>query len=515
MEAGGTISDESRYQLLVNAITDYAVYMLDGDGIVTSWNAGAERFKGYRPDEIIGQHFSRFYTPEDRAAGMPERALATAAREGRSETEGWRIRKDGTRFWTHAIIDPIRDPEGRIIGFAKITRDLTERRQVQQELEQAREALFQAQKVEALGQMTGGVAHDFNNLLMVIIGSMELLRKRIPDDPRLRSLIDNAESAAQRGASLTKRMLAFARKQDLDRVAVELPALVRGMSDLLERSAGPSVSIRTRFPCDLPKILTDVNQLESALLNLVVNARDAMPDGGPVIISASPETIDAPGQALQPGNYVRFSVEDKGEGMDAETLAKATEPFFTTKGVGKGTGLGLSMVQGFAEQSGGRLALESRKGAGTTVTIWLTAAEEAHDTAAGAHGARGPAQTSRPARLRVLAVDDDFLVLMNTELMLEDLGHEVVAAGSGREALEKLRNGTAVDIVITDHAMPGMTGTQLAETIRQEWPTMPIILATGYAELPDNIQTTLPRLSKPFSQDDLAHILAEVGGPSS
>jgi CheY-like chemotaxis protein len=362
--------------------------------------------------------------------------------------------------------------------------------------------------MEAIGQLTGGVAHDFNNLLTVIIGSLELLRRRMPDDAKLRSLVDNAESAAQRGASLTKRMLAFARKQELDRTAVDLPVLVHGMSELLQRTLGPSIRIESRFPLDLPKVHTDANQLESALLNLVVNARDAMPAGGPIIISAEETTVASRTEGLRPGPYVRFAVEDRGEGMDEVTLAKAAEPFFTTKGVGKGTGLGLSMVHGFAEQAGGRLTLASKKGVGTTVTLWLPVAEKEAIAAAPATPDAAGAQC--PSLLRILAVDDDYLVLLNTELMLEDLGHKVITAGSGREALQKLKEGAEVDVVLTDHAMPEMNGLQLSDAVRREWPSTTVILATGYAELPDNLQSALPRLSKPFNQDDLARVLAET-----
>jgi PAS domain S-box-containing protein len=493
---------EEQFRLLVQGVTDYAIYMLNTDGKIASWNMGAQRIKGYAPEEIIGQHFSRFYSAEDKERGDPQKGLSIAAAEGRFEKEGWRVRKDGTRFWAHVVIDAIKDDRGELIGFAKVTRDITERRDAQRALEEAREALFQAQKLEAIGQLTGGVAHDFNNLLMVVISSLELMRRRLPDDPRLKSLLENAAQAAQRGATLTQRMLAFARRQELHREEIDLPDLVRGMRELLQRSLGPTIRIETRFPLSLPKVHTDANQLESALLNLAVNARDAMPKGGPIIIAAREETIEtkAPG-GLPPGHYVCFSVQDSGEGMDEDTLARAADPFFTTKGVGKGTGLGLSMVQGLAEQSGGRLVLSSRNGEGTTVGIWLPA------VAAEAPSPRKqPKREAEPARgpsLTVLAVDDDALVLMNTAAMLEDLGHRVVEAHSGLKALELLKGDEAIDLVITDQAMPGMTGLELTEAIRAERPELPILLATGYAELPEGLKTDLPRLSKPFGQREL------------
>ena len=281
-------ASDDQFRLLVQGVTDYAIYLLDKEGRVTNWNPGAQRIKGYLSDEIIGRHFSQFYTDEDRKAGEPQRALETAEREGRFEKEGWRVRKDGSRFWAHVVIDPIRDDRGEILGYAKITRDITERRDAQQKLEKTREALFQSQKMDAIGQLTGGIAHDFNNLLMAVLGSLELMRKRLPDDPKLGALLENAVQGAQRGTTLTQRMLAFARRQELNQESVDIPELVRGMTDLLQRSLGPTVGIETRFPLVLKPIRTDANQLEMALLNLAVNARDAMPDGGQIVIAARP-----------------------------------------------------------------------------------------------------------------------------------------------------------------------------------------------------------------------------------
>lgn len=505
---------EEQFRLLVQGVTDYAIYMLDPEGRVASWNAGAERIKGYLQDEVLGEHFSRFYPEEDRACGEPQRALDVAAREGRFEREGWRVRKNGSRFWANIVIDAIRNDQGKLIGFAKVTRDITEKKDAQRALDEAREALFQAQKLEAIGQLTGGVAHDFNNLLMVVLSSLELLRKRLPQDERLSSLVDNAERAAQRGASLTQRMLAFARRQELDQKPVDLIELVRGMSDLLQRSLGPSIRIETRFPLSLPKVRTDANQLEAALLNLAVNARDAMPNGGPLTISAREEAVAAGGgTGLPEGKYVCFAVEDAGEGMDDETLSRATDPFFTTKGVGKGTGLGLPMVHGLAEQSGGRLFIRSERGVGTIVEMWLPISTEETSVerteAEDCHGTTGPRR-----KLAVMAVDDDALVLMNTAAMLEDEGHTVVEVHSGDEALRILRQGEKVDLIVTDQAMPRMTGLELAEAVKAEWPNIPIIMATGYAELPEGVGSNLVRLSKPFTQAQLAEALEEASRPA-
>ena len=499
---------EEQFRLLVQGVTDYAIYMLNPDGTVASWNLGAQRIKGYQPEEIIGRHFSSFYTDEDRADNLPKQALEVAARVGRFEKEGWRVRKDGTRFWANVIIDAIRDHDGRLLGFAKITRDITEKMEAQRALDETRQDLFQAQKMEAVGQLTGGMAHDFNNLLMAVLGSLEIARKRAMQGQDVIPLIDNAIQGAQRGASLTQRMLAFSRKQELKLQPTDIQDLVRGMTDLLQRALGPLIAVQTSFPLVLPKALSDGNQLESALLNLAVNARDAMPGGGALLIAAKACSVaegDVPD--LNPGRYIRLSVTDEGEGMDAETLEKAATPFFTTKGIGKGTGLGLPMVAGLMGQSGGKLVLESIKGKGTTAVLWLPQAEPSNlptDLPTEAKAAKDV----RP--LRILAVDDDPLVLINTLIMLEDLGHTPIEANSGEDALRILRSGSQVDLVITDHAMPRMSGSQLAAKIHEERPGLRIVLATGYAELPEGSDRNLPRLAKPFSQNELASVIATV-----
>jgi PAS domain S-box-containing protein len=513
-EAQALRESEERFRLLLKSVTDYAIFMLDAEGRVTNWNAGAERIKGYRTDEIIGSHMARFYTDEDRRAGAPAKALEIAARDRKFECEGWRVRKDGTTFWASVVIDSIRDDAGRLIGYAKVTRDITERKKAEDALQETQQALFQAQKMEAVGQLTGGVAHDFNNLLMAALGSLELLRKRLPNDPKLLRHLDNAVQAAKRGAGLTERMLAFARRQDLKPRAVDVPDLVRGMSDLLQRSAGPSVRIETHFPLGLPRALVDPNQLELALLNLTVNARDAISDRGTITIAAS----QAKGRQVEgaariaDGDYVGLQVTDDGEGMDEATLAKAKEPFFTTKGVGKGTGLGLSMVHGLAEQSGGRLTLRSKKGVGTTAQIWLpvAAVEETPQEVEMVSEIAG-----EPARaLTILVVEDDPIVLQNTAAMLEDHGHRAIQATSGENAVGILQREPNIDLVLTDHIMPGMTGLELAQAIRTKWPDMRVILATGYAELQADAGVSFPKLSKPFTEEVLVATIRDVMVPS-
>ena len=448
---------ERSFELLVDSVTDYALYMLDPTGCIVSWNSGARRIKGYDAAEIIGKNFELFYSEQDRAAGVPAAGLRTAALEGRLETEGWRVRKDGTRFWANVIIDAIRT-DGHWWATPRL-------RATSPSVEPRRRKLRQAQKMEAVGQFTGGAAHDFNNLLMAILGSLEILRKRLPNDPRLLSLLDNAMQGAKRGSSLTQRMLAFARRQELKHEAVDLAHLVNNMLELLERSLGPTINIETRFPREVVRVRTDANQLETALLNLAINGRDAMPDGGTITISVAQHSIaGAHPTGLAPGAYACLAVADTGHGMDEATLARATEPFFTTKGIGKGTGLGLSMVDGLTGQSGGKLIVQSVLGRGTTIELWFPIT-----TVVVAAGERHPAEAEAVQTQRqfcVLAVDDDSLVLANVAAMLEDLGHKVIAVGSGARAIEEIESMPAIDVVITDQAMPVMTGIQLIETLQ-------------------------------------------------
>ena len=497
---------QEQFRRLVQGVTDYAIYMLSPEGYVSSWNSGAQRIKGYAPEDIIGQHFSRFYTEEDRQAGLPLQTLETAARESRFEREGWRVRKDGTKFFANVVVDAIRNPDGSLLGFAKITRDITERMKSARALEETREVLLQAQKMEAIGHLTGGIAHDFNNLLMAIQGSLELLQRRLPKaDPKVAQLLDNALQGAQRGTALTQRMLAFARRQELKLAPLDIGEVVLRMTNLLQSSLGPSIRIETHFPLNLPKVNADANQLELALLNLAINGRDAMPKGGSIVIGATEHT-DVPG--LKAGNYLCVSVTDTGTGMSEETLKRATEPFFTTKGVGKGTGLGLPMVHGMTEQSGGKLVLKSKPGQGTSAELYLPVAPgEAALTAK--EVAPGVSHTVKQ-HLSILTVDDDPLVALNTSALLDELGHTVYSASSAMLALEILHREHKIDLLITDQLMPDMTGSELASRIRAEKAQFPIILATGYAELAPGEGEGLPRLAKPFSQRELAEAIARV-----
>jgi signal transduction histidine kinase/CheY-like chemotaxis protein len=363
--------------------------------------------------------------------------------------------------------------------------------------EKAQEQLRQAQKMETIGQLTGGVAHDFNNLLMAVMGNLDLLRKRLPDDPRLQRLVEGAMQGAERGASLTQRLLAFARQQDLRAVSVDLRALIEGMVDLLARSLGPRVELRLDIPQGLPPARIDANQLELAILNLAINARDAMPDGGRIYISVA--EYQTKGEvALGPGRYLKLSVADTGSGMSPEILKRAIEPFFSTKQVGKGTGLGLSMVHGLAVQLGGALQLTSTVGKGTSATLVLPIATVAPEAETAA-----PSAEKNKRKAVILFVDDDPLIAMSTTEMLEDLGHRVVGANSGQHALDILKSEQPLDLMVTDHMMPGMTGLELAAASRKVRPSLPVLLATGYAELPEGAQLDLPRLAKPYHQDQL------------
>ncbi len=377
--------------------------------------------------------------------------------------------------------------------------------------EKTQHQLLQSQKMESVGQLTGGIAHDFNNLLMAIMGSLELLRKRLPEDPALKRLIDGAMQGATRGASLTQRMLAFARQQELKMVAAELGGLISGMQELLQRSIGPQIALTLNIAPNLPAAIVDPHQVELAVLNLAINARDAMPDGGAINIDVREAMVAAghPGQ-LKPGRYLCVQISDTGTGMNAEILAKAVEPFFSTKPAGKGTGLGLSMTHGLAQQLGGGLELTSELGSGTTASLWLPVAGSVAPPAVPPEVKVGVNKIAR-----ILVVDDDPLVAMSTLDMLTDLGHAVTEASSGDQALRRLDAGLQVDLMVTDQAMPGMSGIELAELVRKRRPGLPILLATGYADLPACQLAKLPRLAKPYQQSQLQAAIEELLAASS
>jgi signal transduction histidine kinase len=381
------------------------------------------------------------------------------------------------------------------------------------EREAALAQLHEMQKMESLGQLTGGVAHDFNNLLMAILGNLEILRKSLAGQPKLLRLIDGAMSGAERGTTLTHRLLAFARRQELQPRTVNVVRLVESVLDMLRRSLGPGIQIVTEFAASSLTTRVDPNQLELALLNLALNARDAMPIGGRLTISARREHVGAgqvPGLAV--GDYICLGESDTGRGMDEVTLKRATEPFYTTKGGGRGTGLGLSMVDGLVAQSGGSMHIMSEPGRGTTVNLWLPFCDEPEQ----ARPAPAEPVCAKATRsYRILVVDDDAAVAAGTAAMLEDLGHVVIETESAEGALQLLDSGADVELVITDHAMPGMTGSELADRIHRAWPQLPVVIATGYSELLLDSPSDLPRLSKPYHQGDLERLLNTVIGKAS
>jgi len=494
---------EQRFRLLVQGVTDYALYMLSPEGTVTNWNSGAERIKGYAQDEVVGSHFSRFYTPEEQESGVPARALSTAAGVGRLEAEGWRVRRDGSRFWAHVIIDAIRDDADVLVGFAKITRDLTEKKKAAEALEAADKALFQAQKMESIGQLTGGVAHDFNNLLSVLSSGLEVLALQRKDgefsaaDSRT---LESMRRAIDRGARLTQQLLAFARQQPLQAETRNLNRIITGFETVLRRAVNPNIEFVIELERKAHSAVIDSARFESALLNLVVNARDAMPDGGRLAITSANVSV-APGSAVPaPGDYVKVTVADSGTGMPPEVVARAFEPFFTTKEVGKGTGLGLSQVYGFIKQSGGEVAIESKPGEGAAISIYLPAVVEAAPEGEGAHTER------------VLIVEDEPDLMDVAASLFTSMGYDVLTAASGREAIDMLERRD-VDILFTDVVMPnGMNGIELASYTREHYPDTKIMLASGYP-LPALKQrhgsdlNQFAFVNKPYRLSDLARTL--------
>ncbi|MFZ0267464.1 PAS domain S-box protein [Caulobacter sp.] len=501
---------EQRFRLLVQGVHDYAIYMLDPDGVVTNWNAGAEAIKGYTAGEIVGRHFSLFYTPEDRDAGAPAAALATALREGKFSGEAQRVRKNGERFWASVLIDPIHDDTGRLLGFAKVTRDITEKRQAEEELERSREALVQAQKMEAIGRLTGGVAHDFNNLLTVIRASADFLRRpELPEEKRVRYVEAIAETA-ERATILTGQLLAFARRQPLQPEIFDVCARLSGLHRIIETTIGSSVTIETDLPEVEHIVEADPSQFDTAVLNMVINARDAMPRGGRIRIGArTVEGIPAVrGHAPASGAFVAVDITDDGAGMTPETLKKIFEPFFTTKPVDKGTGLGLSQVYGFAKQSRGEIDVESRLNAGTTFTLYLPSAHGQALTPIAPVAA--PVDLATIPRRRVLLVEDNEGVGKFAAGLLKELGQTVTWVGDGQAALKALASDSdAFDLVFSDVVMPGVSGLELAQLIQQRWPKLQVVLTSGYSHIiVEQGAGGFPLVRKPYSIDGLLTILA-------
>jgi PAS domain S-box-containing protein len=489
---------EQRFRMLVQGVTDYAIYMLSPEGNVTNWNAGAERIKGYTADEVIGTSFARFHTPEDRAAGLPAVALQTAMREGRFEREAWRIRKDGTRFWAHVIIDAIRDDDGTLIGFAKITRDITEKKEAAEALERANAALFQAQKMEAIGQLTGGIAHDFNNLLSVLSNGLEILPVDNQNALSVK-IMESMRRAVERGATLTQQLLSFARQQPLNPEKYNLNTLINGFESVLRRAGNSSIAFRADLAPNLNPVLVDAPRFETALLNLVVNARDAMPAGGTIsIVTKNADLADGQVAGLAAGRYVMVTVSDTGSGMTQEVMMRAFEPFFTTKEVGKGTGLGLSQVYGFMKQSGGAVEAVSTVGEGTTISLYLPATD----------GQAEDGSNCEENADKVLVVDDEQDVMDLAAALFRNIGYEVYTANNAESALEILHRNTDISVLFSDIMMPGMNGLELAKQARSFRPGLKVLLASGYPlpalKAQDKSIEEFGFISKPYRLSELA-----------
>ena len=500
---------ELQFQELVSAVVDYAIYMLDVDGYIVSWNAGAERIKGYAKDEAIGRHFSMFYTPEDREKGTPRRALTVAATLGKYEAEAWRVRKDGQRFWASIVIDAIYNESRAVVGFAKVTRDLTERRMIEEQLRQS-------QKMEAIGQLTGGVAHDFNNLLTVIVGNLETIWRHAPaDDGKLRRALDQVTRGAQRAVTLTQQLLAFSRRQPLNPKPTDINRLVAGMSDLIRRTIGENIAVETVLAGGLWRVEIDAHQLESALLNLAVNARDAMPGGGKLTIETANAHLDDgyAGQypELTPGQYVVLCVTDTGTGMTAEIIARAFEPFYTTKPIGQGTGLGLSQVYGFVKQSGGHVKLYSEVGQGTTVKIYLPRMTAQTEEEQQTHSSVPPSGGRHEV---VLVVEDDDDVRLFTSESLRDLNFTVLEAQDGPSALKQLESHPEVQLLFTDVGLPGINGAQLVAAARERRPDIKVLFTTGYARNAivhqGRLDPGVELITKPFTRAQLGSRIRDV-----
>jgi PAS domain S-box-containing protein len=471
-----SLESETRFRQLVQSVVDYAIFHLDPNGTVSTWNAGAERIKGYRPDEIIGSHFSLFYTEEDRAAGVPQKALDTARRTGKFEAEGWRVRKDGTQFWASVVIDAIWNELGEVVGFAKVTRDITERMEAQRLLRESHEQLAASQKMDAVGQLSGGIAHDFNNLLMIVLGNLETVQRhaREAPHPNMQRAINNAMRGAQRAASLTQRLLAFSRRQALNPKPLDINRFLLGSAEFLNRSLGETIEIETAGAAGLWTVEVDSNQLDIALLNLAINARDAMPSGGKLTIEAANAILDREycqsNPEVSPGQYVMLSVSDTGAGMTKDVLSRAFEPFFTTKELGHGTGLGLSQVYGFVKQSSGHIKIYSEVGQGTTVKIYLPrffGTNEVNQLVDGDLLGQGEDGET------ILIVEDDDDVRAYLTDVVRSLGYSVAAASNGQLALDLLGQAkTRIDLMLTDVVMPGMNGRELANSGLEILPTV-------------------------------------------
>ena len=505
---------EARFRNLANQ-SPMMVWVTDTDGSCTFLSRSWYEFTGQREEEALGYGWLEAVHPDDRA--MSGEAFVTSNAAQSNFRIEYRLRgADGKYRWAIDAATPLFGPEGDYLGYVGSVVDIDQQKQVEQLLvakmveeverrSQAEQALLQSQKLETIGQLTGGVAHDFNNLLTPIVGALDIAHKSLAGDPRALRLVSGAIQAADRARILVQRLLAFSRRQHLQPQAVDIAGLVDGVADLIHRSIGPQIELRIDIDRDLAPAKVDPNQLELALINLSVNARDAMPDGGTLTIRARAEQV-TDHERLDDGAFIRIDVVDTGEGMDDQVMARAIEPFFTTKDIGEGTGLGLSSVQGLALQSGGELALDSEVGQGTTATLWLPVSDQMPVR----ESAREARAVGRQVNATALLVDDEPLVRAGIAAMLDDLGYRVVEAASAAEAAVLVDSGIAFDVLITDHAMPGRNGTDLAHELRARRPDLPVLLVTGYAKVAEDGSSGLDRLPKPFRQEELAERLERL-----
>jgi PAS domain S-box-containing protein len=519
LEQSRVLESERRFRHLVQSVVDYAIFRLDKDGLVATWNRGAERITGYSTDEIIGRRFSVFYSEDDRAAGIPERTLTTASSAGRFEAEGWRMRKDGSRFWATAVVDPIRNDNEEIVAFAMVTRDITERVETQRILRETQEQLALSQRMEAVGQLSGGIAHDFNNLLMIIMGNLERVRHETQglgeSAANLQRSIASALRGAQRAAALTQRLLAFSRRQPLNPTLLDLNKYLPGAADFLHRSLGETIEIEVTGAPRLWPVEIDVPQLDTSLVNLAVNARDAMPNGGKLTVEASNQTLDRDyrrtNPEVAPGQYALICVSDTGHGMTEEVLARAFEPFFTTKETGQGTGLGLSQVYGFVKQSGGHVKIYSEVGHGTTVKLYFPRASGSPDDV---EDERDDSRAGVENEV-ILVVEDDKDLRWYLIEALRDLNYRTIGAPDAGGALAILeRPSTKIDLMLTDVIMPEMNGRELSRRARELRPGLKVLFMSGYSRNAvvhhGRVDLDVQLIQKPVSLKDLTARIREV-----
>jgi PAS domain S-box-containing protein len=502
------MQSEWRFRLFIQGVTDYAIFMLDRDGCITNWNTGAQRIHQFTAAEIVGQHFSRFYSEEEQKRGEPARALQVAAYEGKYVVEGWRMRRDESQFWASVVIEAIRDEVGTLVGFAQITRDITERREAQASLERAQEQLAQSQKMEALGQLTGSIAHDFNNLLMIVSGHAQLLRRRLTDPKHLQA-IEAVNSAANRGESLTRQLLAFSRRQPINPVVVDLKERVEAVHEMLVGSLRGNVQLKGDIPGEVWPVEVDIAELELALVNIAVNARDAMPGGGSITLSARNVTLKkSDGVDQLEGDFVALAMTDTGVGIAPDVLPRIFEPFFTTKALGKGTGLGLAQVYGFSHQSGGTVIATSTVGSGTAITLYLPRKPAA---ALVKNVEAPPSQPMVPGQGTILVVEDNAEVAGVTASLAEQLGYRTVRAENATDALNRLQRGDKIDLVFSDVVMPGgMNGIALAQEIGNHYPHIPVLLTSGYSDVVQTAASRFAILRKPFQLPALDKAIREA-----